>query len=94
MIDKLFQLLSMSPTVSIIAGVVLILIALFLFQDVLSELLKNYIKRKYHLFSSEEVSTAMFNAHEYKQTLQSKIPYKATYRDLVMASLHNPEYTP
>ena len=59
MIDSVFELLKMNPTVSIISLAVIILVVLFMFKEQFQEYLKRYIKNKYGLYSIEEVQQAI-----------------------------------
>ena len=55
MIDKLFLLLGQYPLVSIIGGFIMAIIAMFLFQ----EQIKDIIKKKFNLYTKQEAIVAL-----------------------------------
>lgn len=54
--------------------------------------IKNYAKEEFQLFDGEDVRVAIHKARYNREKLSEKIPYIATYEELIIVALRNPEY--
>lgn len=90
MIEQIYNLLEINTLITMVAGMVLMTIILWLYE----RKVKNYIKNKYNLFSSHEVQMALNHAQTSKKQMELYLGNSQadpSFNEKVMIALLNSE---